>query len=61
METYLYGFKRRREAPADFILRGYLGAEPIGLNLIDGYHLEVLRLKTLGTQLFAAGVGEGPG
>lgn len=35
------------QAPADFMLYGYLGAEPIGLALIDGYHLKVLRLESL--------------
>ena len=35
------------QCPADFMKRGYLGDEPIGLELIPGYHLEVLHLKNL--------------
>ena len=38
---------RPGQTPADFILRGYLGTEPIGLELIDGYFLEVMHLETL--------------
>lgn len=36
------------EAPIDFMLRGYLGSEPIGLELIDGYFLRELKLEQLG-------------
>ena len=38
---------RPGQTPADFILHGYLGTEPIGLELIDGYFLEVMHLETL--------------
>ncbi|CAK9049182.1 unnamed protein product [Durusdinium trenchii] len=36
------------EAPIDFMLYGKLGAEPIGLALVDNYHLQVIDLETLG-------------
>ena len=36
------------EAQIDFMLRGYLGSEPIGLELIDGYFLRELKLEQLG-------------
>lgn len=39
---------QQRQAPIDFMLRGYLGVEPIGLELIDGYHMEIFKLERLG-------------
>lgn len=33
-------------APIDFILRGFLGDEPVGLALIDGYFLKEIHLES---------------
>lgn len=49
---------RPGQTPADFILRGYLGTEPIGLELIDGYFLEVMHLETLVCKQVLIALGE---
>ena len=41
----------RGQAPIDFMLRGKLDEEEIGLELIPGYHLEVVRMETLDCQV----------
>ena len=33
------------------MMRGYLGNEPIGLELIDGYNLKIMQLEWLGLNL----------
>ena len=35
------------QAPYDFMMRGMIGTEEIGLALIEGYHLEVLHMERL--------------
>lgn len=40
------------EAPIDYILKGLLDREPVGLQLIPGYHLEILHMEYLWLLLF---------
>ena len=54
LRSYLLVWLTFLRAPIDFILHGFLGDEPVGLALIDGYSLKQIHLEFLDHQMHGA-------